>query len=109
MIPHSLNLDNSGVTLSRTPATVPPLGLLIPASQTVAASVSSTLDGLVSHSIDPLPPGVEVILGGGSTLYGWDGGTWEDGILGGSVSGSTVISGDVLLRNLSATDIGITW
>jgi len=109
MIPHTLSLDNSGVTLSRASTTVPPLGLLVPAAQTVAASVSTTLDGLASHSIDPLPPGVEVIIGGGSTIYGWDGSAWEDSILGGSVSGSTVISGDVLLHNLSTVDIGITW
>lgn len=109
MIPTRLTITNSGVQNSRTPVTIPPLGLLVPAAQTIVATVSTTLGGISTASVDTLPGGTEIILNGGANIYGWDGAAWEDGVNGGPVSSTTPITGEVQIRNPASYDIGITW
>lgn len=59
-----------------------------------------------------LPTGfaVERLDSGGSAaeLYEWTGTQWEDGINGGTVI-STSITGTVVFKNPSSTDISFTW
>lgn len=107
MIPHQLTLNNSGLTIARTPATAPPLGLIVPAKQSILQQVDTTLDSVRNACVTEFPLGVAVHVGG--NIYAWDGSAWQDDVNSGPVTGATVIQGEAAIVNPAAYDIGITW
>jgi len=69
----------------------------------------ANLNAAASSAI-PTGFSVERLDSGGSAaeLYEWTGTQWEDGINGGPVS-STSVTGTVVFKNPSSTDISFTW
>lgn len=97
--------------ISRLPANMPPLGLLLPAGQTVCHNLTSaTTLGTLFTSDDLLPTGFEVT--DGEVTYGIDNaieqGAWVDYATFERAESAT-LSGAIRLTNPSTDDIGITW
>lgn len=107
MIPYNLTIKSEGVTVTRGLETVPNLGAIIPAKQTVALSVEVTLAGLKQACITQLPLGFSVVAG--EAIYAWDGAMWQDDVNGGPVADTILLQGEYFVRNPASYDIGITW
>jgi len=107
---YTLTTDASGaLSIESAPAFVPPLGLVIPANQTVKADIpnSRTLASLFGGSSPAIPIGfsVETYAGG---MFARDNGYWVNEETSANAD-STSISGVVFLHNIASYDIGITW
>lgn len=107
---YTLTTDASGaLSIESAPAFVPPLGLVIPANQTVKAQIPSarTVATLFSGSSPEIPIGFSVQVYAGST-FARDDGFWVNEETSANAD-STSISGVVFLTNIASYDIGITW
>jgi hypothetical protein len=91
------------------PVFTPPNGLVIPAGQTVKASVPSarTLQNLFADTSPSLPVGFNVQTSDGN-LYAKDSGGWINELTQENAD-TDEVSGVLLLSNIEAYDIGITW
>jgi len=88
----------------RTSDTIPPLGLLVPAEQTVLINQDFTL-----ASLGTVPQGFEVARIPATEAYLFNASVWEDGINNGPANATATLSGEFMLRNPTSQDIGITW
>lgn len=101
-------LDSS---VTRHESTLPPLGMLVPAGQTIRVTLTSPITlGSWFTSSDPLPGGFEVRT---STEtygidHGFEPGAWVDYTFFQRAE-AVVLSGQVYLTNPANYDVGITW
>ena len=92
------------LSYTRNPSTIPPLGLLVPAEQTVLINQDFTL-----ASLGTVPEGFEVARVPATEAYLYTNSGWENGINGGPADATATLSGEFMLRNPYGQDIGITW
>lgn len=100
---------NGQIELQPDAAFVHPVGLMIPRSQTVKATVPSAvaLATLFSDVSPSLPVGFTVEVYGGG-VYARDDGFWVDEATAENAD-AVEVSGVIHLRNNASYDIGITW
>lgn len=105
-----LTTSSSGACqLATAPEFTPPLGLVIPANQTVKAVIPSarTLATLFSGSSPEIPDGFGIQVYEGD-IYARDGGSWINEVTSANAD-SDSISASFTVRNPASYDIGITW
>jgi hypothetical protein len=105
-----LTTSSSGACqLAAAPEFTPPLGLVIPANQTVKAVIPSarTLATLFGGCSPEIPDGFGIQVYEGD-IYARDGGSWINEVTSANAD-SASISGAIFLTNIASYDIGITW
>lgn len=101
--------ESGQLSIKSAAAFVPPLGLVIPAKQTVRAVVPSsrTFATLFSSSSPNLPTGFQVQPYNGD-VYVFDSGDWINEATSENAN-STEVSGTIYLTNYGLYDIGMSW